>query len=155
MTCREKLRMEYPEKVSPKFCGGCVGCPDDYFDIEMNKGCSGLNEEECRACWDREIPGTEPTVAPTEPKEDVVNHPNHYTNGGMECIDEMILIFGKEAVANFCLCNAWKYRYRALYKNKEEDMQKSHWYINKYKELSKELSKEWEKNCRKSSKSGM
>ncbi len=66
---------------------------------------------------------------------DVVNHPDHYTNGGMECIDEMILIFGKDVVKHFCLCNAWKYRRRALYKNGEEDIQKSHWYINKYKEL--------------------
>ena len=71
----------------------------------------------------------------TETKPDMVNHPPHYTNGGMECIDEMILVFGKEAVANFCICNAWKYRYRALSKNGEEDVQKSHWYISKYKEL--------------------
>ena len=68
-------------------------------------------------------------------KVDMVNNPPHYTQGGMETIDEMVLIFGKEAVANFCICNAWKYRARALYKNKDEDMKKSHWYINKYKEL--------------------
>lgn len=68
-------------------------------------------------------------------KEDIINHPNHYTNGGMECIDEMLLIFGEETVAHFCLCNAWKYRYRALTKNGQEDINKSHWYINKYKEL--------------------
>ena len=67
--------------------------------------------------------------------EDIINHPNHYTNGGMECIDEMLLIFGEETVAHFCLCNAWKYRYRALTKNGQEDIDKSHWYINKYKEL--------------------
>ena len=67
--------------------------------------------------------------------EDIINHPNHYTNGGMECIDEMLLIFGEETVAHFCLCNAWKYRYRALSKNGQEDIDKSHWYINKYKEL--------------------
>lgn len=70
----------------------------------------------------------------TEPN-DVVNHPTHYTNGSMECIDEMKLIFGKQAVMNFCLCNAWKYRYRALHKNGEEDLAKASWYINKYKEL--------------------
>lgn len=74
-------------------------------------------------------------VVNTQTEPDMVNHPPHYTNGGMECIDEMILVFGKEAVANFCICNAWKYRYRAITKNGEEDMQKSHWYINKYKEL--------------------
>lgn len=65
---------------------------------------------------------------------DMVNKPPHYTHG-MECIDEMILIFGVEAVKNFCMCNAWKYRKRALYKNGEQDMEKSDWYINKLKEL--------------------
>ena len=53
----------------------------------------------------------------------------------MECIDEMILVFGKEAVKHFCLCNAWKYRYRAADKNGEEDLKKSDWYLSKYKEL--------------------
>lgn len=69
-------------------------------------------------------------------KNDVIEHPAHYTReGAMECIDEMKLIFGNEILRHFCLCNAWKYRYRALYKNKEEDMQKSHWYLRKYAEL--------------------
>ena len=65
-----------------------------------------------------------------------VNHPKHYNReGGMECIDEMILVFGKEAVKHFCLCNAWKYRYRAADKNGEEDLKKSDWYLSKYKKL--------------------
>lgn len=76
------------------------------------------------------------------PVEDNVNHPNHYTNGGMECIEEMVMIFGKEAVMNFCICNAWKYRRRALYKNGEEDIQKSHWYLAKYKELKEGVTNE-------------
>lgn len=68
-------------------------------------------------------------------KVDMVNDPPHYKHG-MECIDEMLLVFGKEAVMNFCLCNCWKYRKRAPYKgNTEEDMEKSRWYLNKYKEL--------------------
>lgn len=70
---------------------------------------------------------------------DPVNHPSHYTNGGMECIDEMILIFGIEYTMHFCLLNAWKYRRRALDKNGQQDMDKSHWYINKYKELKEKL----------------
>lgn len=70
-------------------------------------------------------------------KHDVINHPKHYTReGAMESIDEMLLIFGKEAVMHFCVCNAWKYRYRAALKNGEEDIKKSDWYIKKYKELS-------------------
>ena len=69
-------------------------------------------------------------------EEDVINHPNHYNrDGAMESINEMVLVFGKEAVKNFCLCNVWKYRYRAADKNGTEDMKKSDWYMKKYKEL--------------------
>ena len=71
-----------------------------------------------------------------EEENDVVNHPSHYCQeGSMECIDEMVVIFGKPATMHFCLLNAWKYRKRAVYKNGEEDMKKSDWYINKYLEL--------------------
>lgn len=66
-----------------------------------------------------------------------VDHPAHYKReGAMECIDEMVIVFGKEAVINFCLCNAYKYRYRAgLKDDKEEDLKKSDWYIKKAAEL--------------------
>ena len=75
---------------------------------------------------------------------DAVNHPKHYNReNGMECIDEMILVFGKEAVKHFCLCNAWKYRYRAADKNGEEDLKKSDWYLQKYKELDDKNQKEF------------
>ena len=69
----------------------------------------------------------------------VISKPKHYNReGAMESIDEMELIFGKEAVKHFCLCNAWKYRYRAIDKNGEEDLKKSDWYLHKYKELCDE-----------------
>ena len=73
--------------------------------------------------------------------DDSINHPDHYCHGGMECIDEMELIFGREAVMHFCLLNAWKYRKRALFKNGEEDIAKSDWYLAKYKELDDERAK--------------
>lgn len=70
------------------------------------------------------------------PEFDPVNRPKHYNReGAMESIDEMVLVFGPEAVMHFCLCNAWKYRYRATAKNGEEDLKKSDWYMRKYKEL--------------------
>ena len=59
-------------------------------------------------------------------------------------IDEMIAIFGKEAVIHFCICNAWKYRYRADSKGKhDEDMKKADWYINRAMELKNELHYDW------------
>lgn len=71
----------------------------------------------------------------TIPETDVVNHPSHYETGNFECIDVMIETQGKEAVLNFCLCNAFKYLYRHNRKNGIEDIKKSRWYINKYIEL--------------------
>lgn len=74
-------------------------------------------------------------IKENEESKEMVNHPDHYNHGGMECIDEMELIYGTEAVMHFCLCNMHKYRKRALFKNGKEDMKKSDWYMAKYKEL--------------------
>jgi len=64
-----------------------------------------------------------------------VNHPSHYNQGGIECIDAMISAFGVEAVKNFCKCNAFKYMWRSQDKNGFEDLEKAKWYIDKFKEL--------------------
>ena len=96
----------------------------------------GYNIEKIYKLLKKEYRGAENMM---ENKEDVVNHPNHYTNGEIECIDEMIQVFGKQAVMDFCLCNVWKYRYRAFAKNGQEDIAKSNWYMKKYLELKKEL----------------
>ena len=70
------------------------------------------------------------------PENDSVNHPSHYCQeGSVECIDEMVAVFGKEAVMHFCLLNVWKYRKRAVFKNGEEDLKKSDWYMKKYIKL--------------------
>lgn len=72
----------------------------------------------------------------TKKSVDMVNHPPHYErDGAMECIDEMVLVFGVDATMTFCKLNAWKYRYRAMDKNGIEDIKKSDWYLRKYKEL--------------------
>lgn len=96
---------------------------------------SSYNAEKIYKLLKKEYKGAENIM---ENKEDVVNHPNHYTNREIECIDEMIQVFGKQAVMDFCLCNVWKYRYRAFAKNGQEDIAKSDWYMKKYLELKKE-----------------
>lgn len=67
---------------------------------------------------------------------DNVNHPSHYETGNFECIDVMIETQGKEAVMDFCICNAFKYIYRHNNKNGIEDVKKAKWYLEKYIELS-------------------
>ena len=73
-----------------------------------------------------------------EAKEQV-NHPDHYTQGNIECIDAMLAAYGKEAVGYFCLCNSFKYLWRCENKNNtNEDLDKAIWYIKKYKEINHE-----------------
>lgn len=62
-------------------------------------------------------------------------NPSHYKTNLYECIDEMKLVFGIDALMDFCKLNAWKYRYRHDNKNKKEDLAKADWYINKLNEL--------------------
>ena len=67
---------------------------------------------------------------------DIINSPQHYLHNKYESIDEMMIVFGAEAVYHFCICNAWKYRSRALYKGKfEEDNKKADWYLEKAKNI--------------------
>lgn len=68
---------------------------------------------------------------------DNVNHPQHYTQGGVECIDALAAatagLTGIEAV---CTANAIKYLWRWKHKGGIEDLRKADWYI---KRLIKEL----------------
>ena len=72
--------------------------------------------------------------------EDNVNHPSHYTQGKIECIDAMESAYGTEAVIMFCMCNAFKYQWRFNKKNGREDILKCQWYQNKMVELQNKLN---------------
>ena len=79
-----------------------------------------------------------------ESEFDLVSKPRHYNReNAMECIDEMELVFGPEATAHFCLLNCWKYRYRSgLKDNGYQDLEKSDWYMARYKELKEKIKKQ-------------
>lgn len=64
-------------------------------------------------------------------------NPDHYRHGAMETIDEMLVVFGPEAVALYCRMCAWKYRARAPYKGEfHVDNAKADWYLKKAEELT-------------------
>lgn len=65
------------------------------------------------------------------PAHDAVEHPAHYETGKYECIDVMLETQGKQAVTDFCVCNAFKYLYRHGRKNGVEDLKKARWYLDK------------------------
>ena len=105
------------------FCdGNCSGYEDCYTNIKNYL--DSLEEEEKMV-----------NAFVPDNVNDNVNHPNHYTHGGIECIDAMESAFGIEAVQHFCACNAFKYIFRFLHKNGLEDIDKACWYLNKYKAL--------------------
>ena len=75
-----------------------------------------------------------------EPYYEPINHPKHYNTYGIEVIDMMLKIFGKEKVKNFCELNAFKYRMRVGSKPGNgvyKDLAKEDWYLKKKEELEK------------------
>lgn len=53
MTFREEVAKLRPERINPIHQGGVFGCPRD---MEACPYFLGASEDDCRACWDREIP---------------------------------------------------------------------------------------------------
>lgn len=68
---------------------------------------------------------------------DMVNHPKHYTECSLECIQVMELMFGRYEVARWCIITAFKYLWRYKSKNGDEDLDKAKWYLDKAQELAK------------------
>ena len=67
-------------------------------------------------------------------KEDVVNHPKHYTQGEIECIEVIKYINNKlhmEGYEGYCLGNFIKYIWRCNFKNGWEDINKAIFYLDK------------------------
>jgi hypothetical protein len=51
---------------------------------------------------------------------DPIYAPAHYMQRGVECIDVMAAIFGKEMMQAYCLMNAFKYLFRMHHKDTVE-----------------------------------
>jgi hypothetical protein len=73
-----------------------------------------------------------------EIKEDVVNKPKHYNQGGIECIDAIEAMLTHEEFVGYLRGNSLKYRWRFRYKNGVEDLRKAEWYENKLLEILEE-----------------
>jgi hypothetical protein len=72
-----------------------------------------------------------------EPEVDMVNHPPHYTAGGIETIDFIQAKLTPEEFRGYLRGNILKYSSRAGLKgDADEDLGKMVWYANKLKSLS-------------------
>ena len=69
---------------------------------------------------------------------DVVNNPQHYNTGNIECIEAIQESMSSEAFKGYLKGNTMKYLWRYDYKGKpSEDLEKAGWYLNR---LIKEVS---------------
>lgn len=67
---------------------------------------------------------------------DNVNHPTHYNQGKVECIDVIeSATIGKTGIEAFCVGNIIKYLFRYENKNGLEDVKKSRFYLDKLIEV--------------------
>lgn len=67
-----------------------------------------------------------------EDTHDAVNHPAHYTAGGIEAIEYIEAKLTPEEFAGYCKGNALKYMSRAGKKdNSAEDLAKARWYLDR------------------------
>jgi hypothetical protein len=69
------------------------------------------------------------TVATPPEVVDLVNHPPHYNQGSIECIDAMEAMLGREAFIAYLRGTVFRYNWRLLHKdNPVQDAQKMAWY---------------------------
>ena len=133
----EKMTIEEKAKMIEKHCDSmpsCSACPigskygrfvcfsdwEDYpNDIEKNYEIIFGNNED----MDEE-----------KKSEDMVNHPSHYTSGGVECIDAITSALSsyEDSVDSWLVGQVIKYLWRAPLKGKyEEDIKKAQFYLNR------------------------
>jgi hypothetical protein len=60
---------------------------------------------------------------------DLVNHPPHYTQGGIECIEAIQAALTPEEFRGYCKGNVLKYVWREKHKQGTESLRKANWYM--------------------------
>jgi hypothetical protein len=65
----------------------------------------------------------------SEEKNDVVGHPSHYTQGGIECIDAIRAALTPEEFSGYCKGNVLKYVWRERFKGTTIDLKKAGQYL--------------------------
>jgi hypothetical protein len=61
---------------------------------------------------------------------DPVNRPDHYTQGGIECIEAIQAALTAEEFRGYCKGNVLKYVWRERNKGGTESLEKAAWYLD-------------------------
>lgn len=133
--------------VSPDICKSCLRnhnncipnselyCTDytpNYLDTAATVSTSAedaSNETTAKVFLNYQ-PYTPADEVPAITKPDMVNHPNHYTQGGIECIKAIEASMPPDGFQDYCKGNVLKYVWRFRQKNGLEDLKKARVYLN-------------------------
>lgn len=124
LTCEEygAAFIHKKEKAQGRWPKYCPECLPKYSKVPKKK------EEVVKTEEEQTIEEPEVKVVELPKKEDVINHPSHYTRGKIEVID-----FIEDQQLPYHLGNVIKYIARAGHKgDKLEDLQKARWYLDRY-----------------------
>lgn len=106
------------------FCGNDIG--DDF---------EHMNDDQLIKCLEKigvlkdVVDDKRPVVSK---KPDMVEHPAHYNQGDIECIDAIkSAVIGKTGIEAVCVANVIKYLWRYETKNGLEDVKKAQFYLNR------------------------
>ena len=120
------------EEIYQKYCVPCEAEGRDYGHCR------------CDICQHgEEIRETYGPTNKVQAKDDPVNHPSHYTAGGIECIDAITAAIScqKDPVNAWLTAQCLKYLWRWPLKNGLEDLKKTRFYLDR---LIERLEKEEE-----------
>ena len=112
-----------------KFCDECHGCNIcllEKFSGGVMCDFDEWSDDKLAIAYDHVYKNMDENVP------DMVNHPQHYTQGGIECIDALkAATVGKRGIEAVCVANVIKYLWRYEEKNGIEDVRKAKWYIER------------------------
>ena len=89
--------------------------------------------EEGEGCKDGFCPLPTPKVVQAKPAlvPDLVNHPPHYADSTIECIEAIEAQLTQEEFRGYCKGNIVKYIWRERQKGQAESLKKAQWYLDR------------------------
>ena len=150
MTIGEKAEKIKEYCNSNNYCSNCAiknRCNGDFITAVYEKA-KNANNNSLSNAYDIEknyeiIFGNAEDTEEEKKSEDMVNHPSHYTSGGVECIDAITSALSsyEDSVDSWLVGQVIKYLWRAPLKGKyEEDIKKAQFYLNR---LVEKIDKNW------------
>lgn len=131
MTTRDEM-----VRTLVKFCDECHGCNIcllEKFSGGVMCDFDEWSDDKLAIAYDHVYKNKDAELN-IEPENnlDMVSHPKHYTQGGIECIDALkAATVGKRGIEAVCVANVIKYLWRYEEKNGIEDIRKAKWYIER------------------------